>query len=827
MVFVTLAFTVLLSVGGIYFINMGSAKRLLDNEMRLEVTNHIQQIHKHLDRAHQLLDIYLLQPDIKYQDKIIEQLRMAQRLVGLANNNGWVKTLGLDKDFEFLKTEIKRYQSKIDLLIQIRLEPSKMYPAIAINQNDMLEANKVFLSSINSAIARIQNSTKVNVEQYTRYITTRDKWRRMVMAYRLYFIMKTTATQSTAELESNVQNVKFYIADLKQEFSEYYLPLARGDKSGLEEKSVIPIMNATLLKWATSFSRVEEHGANRDWRGDVPFIISVVTPISDSIYQTLDQLMLTMNLRTEEALSEQYQVSTDVSFLLWAIIVIFSFIFMLVYLLIDRSFLKPISLLAKTLTSEKIQDIEKLRPMMPNTEMMGFVNALDSMQRQMSLRENELEQLALHDSLTRLPNRTLFLDRVSSAIASCRRNQHVFSVIILNLDRLKEINDTLGHLIGDEILIEVANRIVASLRDSDTVARLGGDEFAILLPDINISDVSNIAKKISARLTKVYAIREQHLFIGTSVGVSLYPNHGHSSEILTQYAYVAMRVAKKNKNDYEIYNPGEDDHNVRRLSLLSDLRNAASRDQFYLEYQPIYDLNGRRVLAFEALIRWDHPEYGRIMPSDFICHAEQTGLIKVITSWVIATAAKAMALFINYDPNVYVTINITAWDLQDDKIVAVTDKALTDNNLSPECLVFELTERSLMNDSPRVHAVLNTLNERGIRFSLDDFGTGFSSMPYLTRLPVSMLKIDNSFVQAMLENDNDALIVRSVIELAHNLNLKVIAEGVEEVATLNRLAELGCDLIQGYLYGKPMSVPRAIKCLPKIAKSKSIIKLVS
>jgi diguanylate cyclase (GGDEF)-like protein len=511
---------------------------------------------------------------------------------------------------------------------------------------------------------------------------------------------------------------------------------------------------------------------------------------------------------------------------LWLLLASFSIIFILVYFVIYSSLLHPIATLSNNLKLKDVNDGSPFQTIYKSAEMQDFVHALNDMQHQINVRQNQLEHMAMHDALTRLPNRSLLLDRINSAISTYHRYKENFAVILLDLDRFKEVNDTLGHLVGDEILIEVADRLKSLLRESDTVARLGGDEFAILLQKVNMTSIEEMAKKISDVLADVYKINEHNLYLGASLGVAIYPQHGKDPDSLMQHADVAMYLAKNNNSDYEIYHPEKDTFNVKQLALLSDLRDAINNQELYLEYQPIYNTEGSHINSFECLIRWKHSEFGIILPDKFIFHAEQTGLIRKITQWVISEVCENLNVLKKYDNNIHLSINVTAWDLQDESLVNYIDNCIQQNSLDFSSIVFELTERSMMNDSLRVRSVLNRLSKKGLRFSVDDFGTGFSSLIYLTQLPISMLKIDKSFVQSMNNNPNDAMIVHSIVDLAHNLELQVIAEGVEDKQTLTAIKELNCDMVQGFVYGKPMTFDKVLKLYPQ-PDNKPDIKLVT
>lgn len=415
-----------------------------------------------------------------------------------------------------------------------------------------------------------------------------------------------------------------------------------------------------------------------------------------------------------------------------------------------------------------------------------------------------LEYQALHDPLTNVPNRKLLNDRIQREILRCKAENCNFILMISDLDRFKEINDTLGHHIGDVVLQQSCERIQKSLRKKDIVARLGGDEFGILLADTNIKAGEKVAVKITDLFKQPFNIENQNLSIGISIGVVEYPQHGNDVNILMQRADIAMYNAKNKKLGALIYKQSEDKYSVKRLELMSDLSKAIDDNSLELFFQPQFDTGTVRIISAEALIRWNHPERGYIPPDDFIPLAEQTGLIQPLTEWVIDEAFRQMKQWCNYNHNISVAINISVYSLQSNKLITILKNATEKYGLPASKCIFELTESILMQDQTRAKEVLSELSQLGIQISIDDFGTGYSSLTYLKQLPVNELKIDRSFITDMLENDNDAVIVKTIIELAHNLGLRVIAEGVENEATLDRLNVLGCDMVQGYFTGEPV-----------------------
>lgn len=420
------------------------------------------------------------------------------------------------------------------------------------------------------------------------------------------------------------------------------------------------------------------------------------------------------------------------------------------------------------------------------------------------IQQSAIEHQALHDALTQLPNRLLLQDRLEQTITSSRRSGQEFALLIMDLDRFKEINDTVGHQIGDEILEQVAKRMLKVARETDTVARLGGDEFAILLPATPTDRARHMAEKIRLVLRRTFDVGHHSFVVGASVGVAMYPEHGETAESLLRRADVAMYHAKRSNAGIIIYNSEDDPHSVQRLQLEKELREAIENDQITLYYQPKIDLRTKTVIGAEALLRWIHPKEGAISPDPIIELGEQTGLIKHLTARVINTALRQSSLWASQGMVIPVGVNLSVWNVQDPDLPWLVEDQIAKWGILPEQLEFEITESAMMVDTLRAHEVLKRFNELGIKVAVDDFGVGFSSLAYLKRLPVQVLKIDKSFIQNICSDENDQSIVRSTIEMAHNLGLNVVAEGVETNETLAILCELGCDVAQGFLFSKPL-----------------------
>jgi len=412
-----------------------------------------------------------------------------------------------------------------------------------------------------------------------------------------------------------------------------------------------------------------------------------------------------------------------------------------------------------------------------------------------------LQHQATHDALTGLPNRLLFIDRLGREIAHAERDGHVFAVLVVDLDRFKVINDTLGHGPGDQLLIEIARRLSNAIRSADTVARTGGDEFLLLLTDIREApDAAVIAAKIISELDKAVSISGTEVHTSASIGISVYPADGSDSDTLVAHADEAMYFAKQaGRHSFQFFSPGMSVFSRERLDLESELRRALPMKQFEVHYQPKVDVATGRMNSVEALLRWRHPTRGLVGPLEFIPIAEETGLMLSIGEWVLREACRQARQWQREGlPFLRIAVNISPIHFRQSKFLEIVRSALLDHDLEPQYLEIELTETTVMDHAENSVNILEELSRMGVIVSIDDFGTGYSSMSYLRRFPIDKLKIDRSFIHDMTTNPDAASIVSAIISLAHSLRLKVVAEGVETAEQLEQLRQLGCDQFQGF-----------------------------
>lgn len=463
-------------------------------------------------------------------------------------------------------------------------------------------------------------------------------------------------------------------------------------------------------------------------------------------------------------------------------------------------------------------------------EIHSITQGFNDMSQRLSDLYHSLENMAYTDSLTKLPNRNQFQQSLSHYIELHKQINKPFTLFLIDLDRFKGVNDTLGHHVGDELLKAVSLRLHNILRDDDVVcqlgheaisqlnddvvARLGGDEFSAILTNVHTVDDSIIvARKLVRAMELPFIVKDHQLTIGLSIGIAMYPEHGDDIHTLVSHADVAMYDAKNRNCGFSIYDSTQNQHSLHTLKLEQDLFASIKNNELVLYYQPKISALDGSVVGSEALIRWQHPVHGLIPPDDFIPMAEQTGLIQPLTEWVLNKALEDCSKYLHADKSLSISVNISAINLRDERISLTIASALDKWSVPPEALILELTESSIMSDPEFAVSILTKLDAMGVTLSIDDFGTGHSSLAYVKELPVDEIKIDKSFIFGIKQDSNNEAIVRAVLVLAHHMNLTVVAEGVEDKETFDMLRELGCDIVQGYYFAKPMPYEQYITWL--------------
>ncbi len=479
---------------------------------------------------------------------------------------------------------------------------------------------------------------------------------------------------------------------------------------------------------------------------------------------------------------------------------------------VARNITRPLETLASAAARIEQGDYGAPVDIRRSDEIGVLASSLNHMRGSIADREKRILKLAYEDPLTDLANRSRFSDALELAITQAHSQTQGdlrLTILMMDLDRFKYVNDTLGHSVGDHVLREVSARLQATVGNAECIARLGGDEFAILVRHAGDTDFSATARKIIAALEAPILFEDQPLDVGTSIGIAHFPEHGQDAQTLVRNADIAMYAAKRNKTGFATYEQHYDTSQQEHLSLLGELRRAVDRNELRLYYQPKVSLHSSHVSAVEALIRWEHPTRGLVSPAQFIPFAEHTGYIKLLTRWVLREAVRQCGEWLREGLTLQVSVNISARDLMNRELPEHVAELLAEHDVTPGLLCLEITESGFMEDPGHAQKVLDRLAELGVKLSIDDYGTGYSSLSYIMKLPVQELKIDQSFISRMVTDEEISTIVRSTIDLGHNLGLQVVAEGVEDLAVWNMLRSLGCDDAQGYFMSRPLE-PRAL-----------------
>lgn len=433
--------------------------------------------------------------------------------------------------------------------------------------------------------------------------------------------------------------------------------------------------------------------------------------------------------------------------------------------------------------------------------------------------ENQFKDKTNYDTLTSLPNRKLFYDKLSNALEEAIEKNNSMAVLFLDLDMFKNVNDSLGHNVGDKLLQKAADRLSKITSDTSFLARMGGDEFAVLLCDIeDIKDAADCAARILDSFTESFRIQGHEVFISPSIGISAYPEHGSETHVILRNAVSAMYNVKENgRNNYQVYSSDMNQNTIEKYNLLKDLRHAIDNDELVLHYQPKVDGRTGELAGMEALVRWQHPVRGLLYPSDFIPLAEETGIIKYLDEWVLDRACTQLKRWRELGfTDLRLAVNLSAWQFKEQHLPEIIKNVLSEKGLDSSCLELEITETAAMENLKFTMSTLSKLIGMGVNISIDDFGTGYSSLNYLKHFPINFLKIDQSFIADVLEDKNTFTIVKAIIDVAHTLNLKVIAEGIETREQLMLLQNLGCDELQGFYISKPLPVEEAEKKMNKL-----------
>ena len=804
----TLAVVVTLSVGWAGWV----LDRAMDSSTNsLQVRNRVQQlssaVRSSVWQSNVALQAYMISPSDDTQQRVLQAIRNArEKAVEFAQVH--LEALASEGKTEQLEEKLDTLYLKLDRLMEIRSDPAQLHPAMSLMVNFMIPTNDAFITVVNLAMTELSGDSSMVLasQEYLLLNQIRDRWRQMIGAYRVMVANRFGAfTDSQAGLDNQSYNVQLFYEQIRKDLDQ----LADMDKSGnlsLQTSDALDEMQVQIDRWYSYFQKVSIMYSSSDWRMDLPFLRDTVQPLFEDVWQSLLAVEKAVEQKSNQQVVQLSTAGATMGMTLWVLAGLLFILLIIGYAVLDRMLLAPIARISQALASDV--DIKSDRPidvpMAGTREIEQLVTAFEKMRADVQQRRLALEYQSLHDSLTGLPNRACLLEELNETLKPVSNYDRRIGLMIMDLDHFKEINDTLGHPVGDLILREVAKRLANAIGSSGLTARLGGDEFAVILPDSDQRHCIDMADSIARALEQEFQVGGHKLYVGGSVGVAIYPEHGTEVSVLMRHADVAMYMAKHTGKNTAFYDDSQDENSLLRLQLVKELKDAISNDHLELYYQPKLDFRHEAITSVEALLRWNHPEHGMVPPDRIIPMAEQTGVIQNLTQWVLEKALQQQACWRETGADINVSVNLSAYDLRDTSLPETVSELLAATTASPEKLTLEVTESAMMSDLGNATVLLSRIKEMGVGIAIDDFGTGFSSLSYLKKLPVRELKIDKSFVINMNHDESDAMIVRSTIDLAHNLGLIVVAEGVENQAVLERLQALGCDLIQGYHLCHPL-----------------------
>jgi diguanylate cyclase (GGDEF)-like protein len=765
-----------------------------------------------LRQADYQIQAYLVTPDKKEYQQVLEQLDKAIYVVDSLLNDSWVKESNQQKQIILLSAKLINFKNLAKKVMNIRITPEDLFPAYGIINNEMLPYNVQFSTHINLALDDVSSRlSEVEIQKiYHEFGSLKDTWNYMIGSFRMYMASKAMSLKDMEEGNGKYESViELYHQSLQKKLVA--LSSIQNDYDfGIQVEEALQSLGRISNGWYQSYLKTKTIYSSKNWRIDESIMGNEIKPLNEEIWILLNSFELRLAKSYEKDTNNLAEIASNVNSVLWLRMLIALGFIIVVFLAFELWVLKPVSLIARAIKAEADGEEVDYLPE-PNTlETRELIEAFDEMRSQVRMRQLELEHKAMHDVLTGLPNRLLLRRQLIQCLEEAKKTNGELALLMIDLNKFKEINDTLGHHMGDRVLREIGPRFISELDSDDVLARLGGDEFAVLLPNSSAERANEVAKKLNRSLDINFNMDGQKLRVGSSIGIALFPHHGLNEQSLLQRADVAMYLAKHKGLSYLVYDESQDEQSAWQLSFKGELERAIKEDILELYYQPRISLKSNTVTGFEALLRWHHSKHDLIPADETHLLAEKTGLIKPLTKWVVNTAVYQLSEWLKEGLDLNISINLSVWNLQDQKLFDCVKDALRRWNVPANKLILEIAESAIMSDPDSALLALEQLSQLGVKISIDDFGIGFSSLHYLKNLPINELKIDKSFVMDLIVDENDAVIVRSSINLAHDLGLNVLAEGVESQEIYELIQILGCDDAQGYHMAHAMPAKQII-----------------
>lgn len=710
--------------------------------------------------------------------------------------------------------DARQLEQHVARMVQLRGDRALWFPALGPIEQQMLPANRAASDLINLMLDEVQDQYDTPDSRLTNktLMQLQNNWRSITAELRLLIANRfgIFSSDPIEGIDGRAGNIRTYLGEIARQLDSLE-DLRQRNRLGFIASSELDTLRAHIEHWQRSFETALQQISEPAWRADIQYLQFAITPLLRNTEQRLSGIRLELDVQSARNITDMTDLSGDLARLTAFIALVGTAFLISTYFMFNQLLIKPIRQTTHALKQEA-QGIEidaELSTRVRETE--DLISAFEEMRKQVRSRQSHLDHLAHHDNLTGLPNRLLFRDRLEHAVSLANRSNSQLAVMFLDLDRFKQINDSLGHATGDQLLQIAARRLLDLMRDSDTVARFGGDEFAILTEDLRRrEEVTRLAERVLQALEEPFVIDGRPLHISTSIGITLCPSDDTNPEGLLQGADAAMYEAKRaGKGLIRFFTAEMTEQATEYLNLETHLRAAVLEQQFELHFQPVTDATGTQLRGCEALLRWEHPEDGYISPEQFIPVLDDMGQMGQVSQWILSQVhQQQQTLDDNGYGHIDLAINLTARLLHDERFASHLLQALDERKPDPSRLVIEITEDTLTRDLEAAERVLQQLKQLGVRIALDDFGTGQSSLQHLRRYPFDIVKIDREFIRDIPQDPNDVDLVRAITQLSHAFGMRVIAEGVETRDQLEMLQSMGCDHLQGYLISRPLPAER-------------------
>ncbi len=774
-------------------------------------SNTLNAIINHIPSIKVAIYQYSLEPELLSKIEINESITKFIELTSNLDISVFDEIDSIDLNNFIVQIPIQLHSAMIDL-IAIRSDSSIWIPATKIMSEQLSPINKKINNNLDQMRDELEGNDSINDQKKIildrKLLIIKNTWGSIISQFQLIISNRFGIYgEPDSGVKNRLQNLHILIPQLKKQLDELK-HLISDDEYEFYRDVLYPQLRTDVANWIDLHNQAIELILSSNWRKDIE-ILHLMEKSLESFNHTFITLRNELNKQSINDIRILNEINQSLSFFIIILSLLGLFLAIAGYLYFDRNLLKPISKTTRALLLQSKGISQELDMHSNARETQNLIEAFNLMSEQIKLREMRLDHMAHHDTLTGLPNRLLFNERLKHAIKLTERSGNKIALLLLDLDRFKLINDTLGHLFGDKLLQLTATRLKQLLRTEDTIARLGGDEFAIILE--NISDISEVeisAKKIIQLFMKPFFIDKQEIHASTSIGIALSPVNTKDPTTLIRYADIAMYQSKnQGRNQYTWFNNDLENSEESIINFENQLREAITGKQFEVHFQPLIDINNNKFISSEALLRWNHPKRGVLHPEYFISNLDNSALLFDLTCWVIKECQKfqlEINKLNNFIPNI--SINLPAIVFQQKSYRKKVLEILLNDIHYPQNIVIEVTEDTLISDMENTSICLSKLHNKGFKIALDDFGTGQSSLSHLRVFPIDIIKIDLEFIRNVHIDINDAKLVSAIISMGHDLDMKVIAEGVEKQQQLDFLSNKGCHLIQGYIFSKPLAV---------------------